>query len=146
MPTMNDPTGRRRRNHLVWIGPLVTFVGMVSYFLVFVRWPVLRDFPWVNLPLVLAGLVVSWVALGRRVRGSVVSNLLAWSGLVFSTLVAGLFCFYVFHFSSTLPDSTATLQLEQAPGFSLSDQHGEVVRLADMRGENVILVFFRGFW
>jgi len=142
---MNETTGNRRRNHLAWIGPLVTFVGMASYFLVFVRWPALRDFPWVNLPLVLAGVAASWTALRRR-RDSFVSGLLAWSGLGFSALVAGLFCFYVFHYSSTLPDASTALRMEQAPDFALSDQHGDVVRLADMRGKNVILVFFRGFW
>lgn len=143
---MSKDTKKRRRNHLVWFGPLVTFVGMVSYFLVFVRWPTLRDFPWINLPLVLAGFVASVVAFRRRRRNARLSRVLAWSGLGFSTLIAGLFCFYVFHYSSTLPSASNAIQTEQAPVFSLTDQHGETVSLADMRGKNVIMVFFRGFW
>ena len=143
---MSKDNEKRRRNHLAWIGPLITFLGMVSYFLVFVRWPVLRDFPWVNLPLVLAGFVASVAAFRRRRREALVSLLSAWSGLGFSTLVAGLFCFYVFSYSSTLPAAGSTLQIDRAPDIALANQHGDVVSLADMRGKNVILVFFRGFW
>ena len=144
--TMSNGDDKRRRNHLTWIGPVITFLGMVSYFLVFVRWPMLRDFPWINLPLVLVGFATSVAAFRRRRRESLVSRLLAWSGLGFSTLVAGLFCFYVFYYSSTLPVAGNTLQIERAPGIALTDQHGDVVSLADMRGNKVILVFFRGFW
>ena len=144
---MNASLEARGRNHALWIGPVITFVGMVSYFTVFVRWPLLRDFPWVNLPLVLAGLTVSVVAFRRRRRASRLSRVLAWSGLGFSTLVSALFVFYIFVFSWMLPaPTTVTEQLEQAPEFELSDQHGRAVRLTDMRGKNVILVFFRGFW
>lgn len=144
---MSTAAPNRRRNHLVWIGPLVAFAGALSYFTVFVRWPVLRDFPWVNLPLVLLGLGISIMALGRRRRDSKVSRLVAWTGALFSTLLAGLFCAYVFHFSSTLPAATAaTMQMDQAPEFALQDQDGRVVRLADLRGKNAVLIFFRGFW
>ena len=52
-----------RRNHAAWIGPLVVFTGAVSYFLVFVRFPTVRDVPWVNLPWVAIGLVISFVGL-----------------------------------------------------------------------------------
>ena len=136
-----------KRNHLAWIGPLVAFAGAVSYFLVFVRWPALRDFPWVNLPLTLAGLAASVVAFRRRRSESRLSKVTAWSGLVVSTLFAGLFCFYIFYYSSTLPEPTATtMDMGQAADFALADQNGRVVRLADMRGKNVVLVFFRGFW
>jgi hypothetical protein len=135
------------RNHLVWIGPLVVFAGAVSYFLVFVRWPQLRDFPWVNLPLVLVGLAASVAAFRRRRKGVRLSASLAWFGLCLSTLLAGLFCFYVFYLSSTLPvPTTTTVAMQHAPSFALADQDGEVVRLEELRGKNVVLVFFRGFW
>ena len=144
----STPTGRRR-NHALWIGPLVTLAGLISYFLVFARWPVLRDFPWVNLPLVLAGAAVSvvgfWRAFFRSAlwRGKVLGTL----GLVFSLLVAGLFNVYVFVFSSMLPETTRlTLELAQAPEIALPDQQGRLVRLTDLRGRKVIVTFFRGFW
>jgi cytochrome oxidase Cu insertion factor (SCO1/SenC/PrrC family) len=35
---------------------------------------------------------------------------------------------------------------EQAPAFVLKDQDGTEVRLADLRGRRVILMFYRGHW
>ncbi len=49
--------------HALWLAPLITFVGFVSYYLVFVNIPALRDFPWVNLPLVALGAVLAIVGL-----------------------------------------------------------------------------------
>ena len=144
---MDSASARRPGNHLVWIGPLVALTGVVSYFLVFARWPALRDFPWINLPLALAGFAASVAAFRKRRKDSRLSVSLAWSSLGISALLGGLFCFYVFYFSSTLPVPTAiTMEMEQAADFSLADQDGRGVRLADMRGKNVVLVFFRGFW
>jgi len=141
--------GGRRGNHALWIGPLVTLAGLISYFLVFARWPVLRDFPWVNLPVVLAGAAVSvvgfWRAFFRSAlwRGKVLGTL----GLVFSLLAAGLFNGYVFVLSSMLPETTrVTSDLEYAPEIALPDQQGRLVSLTDLRGRKVIVTFFRGFW
>jgi cytochrome oxidase Cu insertion factor (SCO1/SenC/PrrC family) len=33
-----------------------------------------------------------------------------------------------------------------APAFELPDAEGKVVRLADLRGKSVVLVFYRGYW
>ncbi len=140
--------GRRRRNHLLWIGPLVTFLGGVSYFLYFARIPALRDVPWLNLPLVLGGLVLSLVAAGRGFsarspyRGKVLGSL----GAVFSLLVAGLFTMYIFVWSFGLPDPGETVALGAAPDFTLNDQHGVPVSLAALRGRKVVLTFYRGHW
>lgn len=35
---------------------------------------------------------------------------------------------------------------EQAPGFTLRDQNGTRVSLADARGRKAVLVFYRGYW
>ena len=68
-------------------------------------------------------------------------------GLVLSLLVAGLFHAYVFSFSYMLPAKTATTRtLIDAPALALPNQHGDVVRLADLRGRKVIVIFYRGFW
>jgi hypothetical protein len=150
-PRPGDP-GRetpRRRNHLLWLGPLVAFAGGVSYFLVFARYPVLRDFPWLNLPWVLAGLALSGVALRRAwtrqatYRGKALGPV----GLGFSALLAFLFVFYVFGVSSWLPEPTPTATgLVEAPGFRLLDHRGQPVSLEDYRGRKVVLTFYRGFW
>ena len=138
-----------RRNHLIWIGPLVAFAGVVSYFEVFARFPALRDVPWVNLPLVALGAVLS--ALGarrafsrpREFRGKVPGAL----GLGLSLLLLAAFCAYIFWITYFLPPpSDVTLGLLDAPDFALSASTGETVRLSDFGGRKVVLVFYRGFW
>jgi hypothetical protein len=137
---MNDSTSNRR-NHLIWIGPLISVVGFVSYFGFFARFPALRDFPWLTLPLVLAGVVVSTLAIqrGRSWRSI--------AGAVFSASCAGFLFVYVFFLSNQLPPPDNVIALgAEAPAFSLPDQDGSLVRLADFRGRPVVLVFYRGFW
>ena len=34
----------------------------------------------------------------------------------------------------------------EAPLFTLVDQHGKTVALSAMRGRKVVIVFYRGFW
>lgn len=138
-----------RRNHLIWLGPLVTVIGAISYFTFFARFPLLRDFPWVNLPLVLLGVVASGWALARAFgagRG-LLGKVLAPLGLLVSLALAALFTFYVFSLSYQLPGPTElAAKLEQAPDFRLTDQHGTSIRLADLRGRRVVLTFYRGHW
>jgi len=140
---------RHPRNHLLWLGPLVTLAGGISYFLVFARYAALRDFPWLNLPLVLAGLALSGVGLWRAwsPRTSYRGKLLGPAALAFSALVSFFFVFYVFAISFWLPDPTSTAtELVEAPGFRLLDQAGRTVSLDDYRGRKVVLTFYRGFW
>ncbi len=33
-----------------------------------------------------------------------------------------------------------------APNFTLKDQHGKIFRLGSLRGERVLLIFYRGYW
>ena len=140
---------RRRRNHLIWIGPVVSFFGLLSYFYVFARFPTLRDFPWVNLPLVLLGLALSgfgvWRAFARSriFKGKILGSL----GFVLSLGFAGLLVLYVFRITYSLPPpSHGTLEMTQAPDFALTGNDGKTVRLSDYRGRKVALIFYRGFW
>jgi hypothetical protein len=142
-------TGSHRRNHLIWIGVVVTFLAAVSYFTFFAGFPALRDFPWVNLPLVGLGVLVSaWAvrrAYGRAkaYRGRILSVV----GLALSGTLAAGFMTYVFWITYLLPSPTQTaLDLVQAPDFALVSMNGETVRLGDLRGSKVVLVFYRGFW
>jgi hypothetical protein len=139
----------RRRNWAIGIGILLTFLGAFSYFTVFARFPAFRDVPWVNLPVVLLGLVLSvlgaWRAWRRpdawrgRFLGSV--------GVVLSALLAAGFLAYVFVLSYQVPaPSSETLGLEVAPELELVSTAGDPVRLSEFRGRKVVLVFYRGFW
>ncbi len=138
-----------RRNHLIWVGPVVTVAAILSYFMVFARYPALRDFPWLNLPLAVLGIGLSaagvWRAFGRPevFRGRILAPL----GAVVSLFFASFFGFYIFSLSYLLPAPTeTTLRLGTAPGFALAAAVGGTVRLDDFLGRKVVLVFYRGFW
>ncbi len=137
-----------KRNHLIWIGPLVVFAGAVSYFEVFAGFAALRDFPWINLPLVLLGALLSAFGVKRAFAGSkTLGKALAIGGLCLSLLLTAAFCTYVFWFSYTLPGPSEIAQgLVEAPDFTLTSSTGETVRLSEFRGRKVALVFYRGFW
>ena len=139
----------RKPNLALWFGPPLVFVAAVSYFLVFARFPVLRDFPWLNLPLVLAGMGLSAFGLWRAFakpdvyRGKILGSM----GLIVSLFLGGLFCSYIFYISSTLPEpTTVSMTLDELPALTLRDQDGNAVDLADYRGRKLLVVFYRGFW
>lgn len=116
------------RHHLVWIGVLVSIIGLVSYFFVFARFPFLRDTAWLNLLLVATGLALSVVALRRR------RSLLSVGGAVLSLACAGLFAGYVFVASEQLPDTDGVVAVgAAAPAFNLTNHTGAEVGLDDLR-------------
>jgi len=143
------PAAKRWPKYAIWIGPLLTFVGAVSYFLFFARFPALRDFPLINLPLVLLGVVLAGAGCWQMFRGCG-----GWFGKAFSSVsflfsvgIAGLFCFYVFALSYQMPVAVAAPELQAAaPEFALLDQNEQQVKLSDFRGSKVLLVFYRGHW
>ncbi|NOY29237.1 MAG: redoxin domain-containing protein [Planctomycetes bacterium] len=149
---MNDeslPATSRWPKHAVWVGPIVTLVGALSYFLFFAQFPILRDFPVLNLPVVLLGFVLSGAGCWQMFRGrsGLLGKAFASVGLLMSLGVAGLFCFYIFFLSYQLPAVAAVPDLRSAaPEIALLDQNGEQVRLSDHLGSKVILVFYRGHW
>lgn len=137
-------------NYFAWLGPIVTFVGAVSYFVYFVHFPDLRDFPWVNLPLVGIGAILSIVGLNRafRVPGyGLKSKIFASIAGLAAVGLAALFCFYIFRLSYQIPATDGVVEVSQAaPEFSLQDQNKQVVKLADYRGKKLIIAFYRGHW
>ena len=131
----------KQRNHLIWIGTLISVFGLVSYFTTFARFPALRDFPWVNIPVVLLGFVVSMMAVRRRL------SFFSATGALVSTACAGLLLAYVFVLSNQLPDTDGVVAVgADAPAFALIDDEGSTVSLADLNGQPVVLAFYRGFW
>lgn len=136
-----------RRNHALWLAPLVALVALLSYFTVFVRWDATRDFPWVNLGLLALALTLAGVGLARAwPRGG-------WRALagVLSALVslglAGFFVLYCFVFSYQLPDAGLALPVgAPVPRVQLADASGKPVDLGRSSDGRLVLVFYRGHW
>ncbi len=147
----------RSFNWQVWAGLLLSLTAFLSYFFVFVRFPVTRDFPWVNLLLFIGAAALLLVGLRRafapeRRLGSKLS------GLVAATLSLAIFGFFVFStliMARWLPAAKGSPQVGQkAPEFSLSDSEGRTVTLSELlqtpingkAPKGVLLVFYRGYW
>jgi peptidoglycan/LPS O-acetylase OafA/YrhL len=131
----------RKRNHTAWIGPVVSLTGLVTYFTVAVRFPDLRDSANINLVLAMGGVAIAaWGLLRRR-------NWKSWIGFGAAAFFAFLFCGYIFVLTSQLPSpATAPAVGAVAPPLELTDQTGRMLALDDLRGERVVVVFYRGFW
>jgi hypothetical protein len=149
---------KRYWNWPLGAGFLVVVAALFSYSF-FVRFPVTRDFPWVNLLLFAIGGVLLAVGLSRAFRhpeafrGRIYGSILAALGL----LGFGLFAYGVFYEARQLPASAGAPRVGQrAPDFTLPDQDKRPVRLLDLLSEDtgtpaakpkaVLLIFYRGYW
>lgn len=158
----------QRFNWQIWAGFLLSLIASLSYPLVFVRFPVTRDFPWANLLLFGIAAALLWVGLRRAWasqkpdregeltprhprRSRIVSTILA----TLSVAIIGVFIFAAFIMSRWLPVSHGAPQIGQkAPAFSLLDSNKRMVSLSELlatpiRGtapRGVLLIFYRGYW
>src|SRR5688500_1532680 len=128
---------KRHANWNLWLGFLLVLAGFLTFIPVFAQFPATRDFPWVTLLIFAAGLGLLALGLVRayrdrdRYRGRVVGPILA----VLSVLIVGLFVFGVFVAARDLPASAAAPRVGQrAPDFTLPDQDGKPVTLAQLIG------------
>jgi hypothetical protein len=154
---------KRSWNWLLWAGFVLVLVGLVSYIPFFAQFPITRDFPWVNLLMFAAGAALLGLGLVRafckpdQYRGRIFGSALTLLGV----LGIGFFCWGVFIEARHLPASAAAPRLGQkAPDFTLPDQDGRPVRLAELLstpatapanpaavGPNgALLIFYRGYW
>ena len=155
---------KRSWNWPLWAGFLLVLVGLVSYILFFAQFPITRDFPWVNLLMLAAGAALLGVGLFRafrkpdQYRGRIFGSAFT----LLSVLGIGMFCWGVFVEARHLPASAAAPRLGQkAPDFTLPDQDGRPVTLAELlstpatnkaagpaavRPNGVLLIFYRGYW
>ena len=147
----------KRLNWQIWAGFLLSLFAGLSYEFVFVRWPITRDWPWVNLILFAIAMVFLFLGLRRafkpdkRIVSKIFSSLAAALGVL---LLAGLL-FAVFVAGRWLPASAAAPQVGQkAPDFTLTDSNNKPVTLAQLLTEPVnnklpkavLLIFYRGYW
>jgi drug/metabolite transporter (DMT)-like permease len=139
----------RRGNWTLWAGLAAVLAGIFSYQF-FIRFPLTRDFPWVNLALLAAGMVLLITGLVRAFgrpqmyRGRILGTIFA----VLALVGVGFFCYLTFFLLHDLPASTGAPKVgDKAPAFTLPDQNGKPTALADLISPNgAILIFYRGHW
>ena len=127
---------------VVWLGPILAFVAVASYFALFLNWPITRDVPWVNL-------ILLALALGASIAGLVRSRrrLLAAGGLAITLAFTSFFLLYTYVFSYQLPSAELALDVgAPVPAVALVDDRGQPVELASLAREKLVLVFYRGHW
>ncbi len=133
---------------ITWLGATISLVGLLSYFFLFFRYPILRDTPWINVPLAVIGIMIAVYGLFKTIKTSpgLLTRSLSISGFLLSATCSTLLLGYVFWLSYQIPIAKAPELLSLAPDFNLKDQHNQYTSLKSFNGKNVILTFFRGHW
>lgn len=146
---------RLKRNGAAWAGLLLGLLAVIGYavWIVPVLSPyapgLLREWALPTLALLGIGLGLSVVGI-RQARGRAPTHRGRFTAPILgglNLLLAGLFGWVMFGLATDLPASPdAPAVGAAAPGFALGDQHGQRLALADLRGRNVLLIFYRGHW
>jgi hypothetical protein len=135
---------QRRFNTPLWSGLILIFVAVFSYLLLFVRWPITRDVPWVTFLLfavALALLVIGFRRAQRKIAASIV--------LAIGVGLIGFFTVGTLVLTKNLPQSQRAPAIGQkAPDFTLPDSNHKPVALSQFAAANrgVLLIFYRGYW
>jgi hypothetical protein len=156
---------KRSWNPMVWVGVVLVLAGLASYPLYFARFPVTRDFPWVNLPMIALGLLLLGLGIARAFarpdayRGKIFGSVLGAVGIA----AAAFACYGFLVLARQLPASHGAPRVGQfAPDFTLPDSRNEPVNLSGLEsspfapnggigsaGEPAaatLLIFYRGYW
>ena len=139
----------RRWNLSLWLGFVVVLGGLFSYEY-FARFPITRDFPWLNLLLIGIGFVLLATGLFRAFgnpklyRGRIFGSIMAY----ISVCLVALFSYEIFFVLREVPASAQAPRIgEKAPAFTLPDQNNRPIALADLLSPHgAILIFYRGHW
>ena len=157
---------KRSWNPILWGGFLLLLVGMLSYPLFFLRFPITRDFPWANLLIIALALVMLGAGISRafrrsdQYRGKISGSILG----VLTVLLVGFFLYGIFYATRQLPASHGAPQVGQvAPDFTLPDSQNNQVTLSALvnspfapngssaatasagQTAGTILIFYRGY-
>lgn len=149
---------KRRFPRSLWLGVLLVVAAPVLFMLVFISIPAARDVPWVTLLMfglgigLLAAAVMKAYRDSATYRGKVGTPII----LAFAVALTGVFAYGTLVGTRHLPASSGAPRAGQrAPDFTLPDQDGRPVTLAELlasapgsagRPGGVVLIFFRGHW
>ena len=153
---------KRSWNLRIWAGFILCLAALISYPTFFVRYPITRDFPWVNLLLVVVSLFLLVTGILRAFRrpdayrGKIFGSILG----VLSVFLVGFFLYGIFVLTKNLPASLGAPHVGQlAPDFTLPDSTGNNVTLSNLlqspfpaaaaasaKTSAVVLIFYRGYW
>ena len=147
----------KRMNWQIWAGFLLSLFAGFSYPFLFVRWPITREFPWVNLVLFAIAFALLFFGLRRAFNPdkSIVSKIFSSLAAAFGVILLAGLLFVVFVAGSWLPASAGAPQVGQkAPDFTLTDTNDKPVTLAQLLSDpvnnkpakGVLLIFYRGYW
>ena len=148
---------KRRFHWSLAAGFLLALAGMLSVPF-FAQIPATRDFAWMNLVLLAAGILLLATALIRSFRqpqlfrGKILGSILT----ALSVLVLGFFCVGIFHFGRVPRPEIMQKAGEKAPELSLRDESDKNVTLEDLLASSqagqaspakgALLIFYRGHW
>jgi len=149
---------KRKWNWRVGVGFLITLAAMPSYILIFYRYPVTRNVPWVTWLMFLIGGWLMWTGVRKafaspqEFRGKIFGSVLG----VLALALAGLFGWGTLYATRQLPASSGAPQVgAKAPEFTLADTSGKMVSFTALLTEpqpggakprGVALIFYRGYW
>ena len=145
------------RYRLLWLGLLITVVGVLSNWLYFLGLPGQELFPWINVLIPASGLIVLLVGVWRAFvspetsGGKILAPVFAiLAAVVLGGSVLGL------HHARDLPGASGAPRVgEKAPDFTLANTNGQATSLSQLLTESmsnsappkaVLLVFYRGYW
>src|ERR1041385_5076063 len=130
----------KRMNWQIWVGFLLSLFAGFSYPFLFVRWPITREFPWVNLVLFAIAFALLFFGLRRAFKPdkSIVSKIFSSLAAAFGVILLAGLLFVVFVAGSWLPASAGAPQVGQkAPDFTLTDTNDKPVTLAQLLSDPV---------
>jgi type IV secretory pathway TrbL component len=144
-------------NWRLWAGFVLVLFSLLSYPFLFLDYPVLRDFPWLNLILFVLALVFLILGLRRAFQPGrkSIAKISAVAVATLGVLIIAFFIFIAFIEARRLPASAGAPQVGQkAPEFTLTDVNDKPVMLAELLtqqinnkpAKGVLLIFYRGYW